>query len=95
MAVGIPAEGPLDDATNKNVIKLLRRKPTAIKERPGDRRREIGYIEIRAQLAARLGPRRNRIERCGEAAASAASQRLAKRNRCSPVVGKILGRSAA
>ena len=47
-----PAKGPFDDATNKSVIKLLPRKPPAIKERPGDRRREFGYIEIRAQLAS-------------------------------------------
>jgi len=58
-----PAEGPFDDATNKSVIKLLPRKPTAIKERPGDRRRKFGYIEIRAQLAARLCARRNHSER--------------------------------
>jgi hypothetical protein len=48
VAAGIRAKGPFDDATNKSVIKLLPRKPPAIKERPGDRRREIGYIEIRA-----------------------------------------------
>ena len=36
--------------------------PPAIKERPGDRRREIGYIEIRAQIATRLRPLRNRAE---------------------------------
>jgi hypothetical protein len=59
---GISAKGPFDDGTNKSVIKLLPRKPPAIKQRPGDRRREIGYIEIRAQLAARLCPRRNRAE---------------------------------
>ena len=38
MATGIPAKGPFDDATNKSVIKLLPRKPPAVKERPGDRR---------------------------------------------------------
>jgi hypothetical protein len=54
MAAGIPAKGPLDHAMNKSVIKLLPRKPPAIKERPRDRRREFGYVEIRAQLAARL-----------------------------------------
>jgi len=42
--------------------KLLPRKPPAVKERPGDRRSEFGYIEIRAQLAARLRPRRDRAE---------------------------------
>src|ERR1700676_5499937 len=62
VAAGIPAKGPFDDATNKSVIKLLPRKPPAIKERPCDRRREIGYIEIRVQLAARLRPRHNRAE---------------------------------
>jgi hypothetical protein len=62
VAAGIPAKGPFDDATNKSVIKLLPRKPSAIKERPGDRRREFGYIEIRTQLAARLCPRSNRAE---------------------------------
>ena len=62
VAAGIPAKGPFDDATNKSVIKLLPRKPPAIKERPGDRRREFGYIEIRAQLAARLRPRRDYAE---------------------------------
>src|SRR5580658_8195833 len=59
---GIPAKGPFDDATNKSVIKLLPRKPPAVKERPGDRRREIGHIEIRVQFAARLRARHNRAE---------------------------------
>jgi hypothetical protein len=57
VAAGIPAKRPFDDATNKSVIKLLPRKPPAIEERPGDRRRKFGYIEIRTQLAARLRPR--------------------------------------
>src|ERR1700733_11760927 len=62
VAAGIRAKGPFDDATNKSVIKLLPRKPPAVKERPGDRRGEIGYIEIRVQLAARLRLRHDRAE---------------------------------
>ena len=48
VAAGIRANGPFDDAANKGVIKLLAGKPAAVKERSGDRRSEIGYIEIRA-----------------------------------------------
>jgi hypothetical protein len=54
MAAGIPAKGSFDDATNKSVIKLLPRKPPAIKERPRDRRGEFGYIKIRGHLRHRL-----------------------------------------
>ncbi len=59
---GTPAKRSFDDATNKGVIKLLPRKPSAIKQRPGDRRCEIRYIEIRPEFTARLRPRRNLAE---------------------------------
>ena len=62
VAAGIPSKGPFDDATSKSVIKLLPRKPPAIKKRPGDCRREFGYIEIRAWLAACLRLCHNRAE---------------------------------
>ena len=58
----IPANGPLDDAANESLVKLLPRKPPAIEERPGDRHREIRYIDMRALLAARLRPRRDCAE---------------------------------
>jgi hypothetical protein len=59
---GISAQGPFDDAADKGVVELLPRKPPAVKDRPGDRRREFGYIEVLGQLAAGLGLRRDRAE---------------------------------